>query len=449
MARKNLSRFDAADYERSSLEYVLEKERKQNDDTRYLSVEEAMQEEAVYQVSSDRNITRVLFISQDESLLNPTKQSLDGYINLSDLFDEVHILILRQGIEAKNPVLRLAKNMWLYTASDKNWWATPFKGNYLVMQQLEFAEGFRPDIIVARDPFESAALAIYLGRKYGRPVQIHVLEDYHKSEFLSKNRHNRWRQYLPKFTIPRAISVRTSTRATLDFIRGKFKVPDLSILPRFNNYESLISTTPTIDLRDKYKPFVFIMLYIGRLTSDSGLHKAFDAAAQGLKNPRIGLIVIGDGPAKKEFEERAKALGIKEQVVFETDIKDEVPYLKSANVLIVPDVDSEGEEVALRGAAAGIPMVMARTESREDIFSDGESALLFAPDDLDEFGLKLNILMNDVPLRKYMAEAAQDMIASKFHDNPERYRAAYRASIEEVLFLGDTEALNEDEANTR
>ncbi len=439
MARRNLSRVDASEYERSSLEYVLEKEKRQMDDTRYLSVEEAIKEEAVYEVKSDRDVTRVLFISQDESLLNPTKQSLDGYINLSDLFDEVHILILRQGIEPKNPVLRLQKNMWLYTASDKNWWFTPVKGKQLAEGQLVFAEGFRPDIIVARDPFESAVLAIYLGRKYGRPVQIHVLEDYTKKYFLLKNRHNRWRRFLPRFTIPRVISIRTSTRSLYELIIKRFSVKDTAILPRFNNYDSLIKAESTLDLRAKYKPFVFIMLYIGKLTYDSYLYRAIEAARLGLRNPHVGLIVIGEGPAKKEFEDKAKVLGIREKIVFETDIRDDTPYLKSANVLLVPDTDVNSEEVVLRGAAAGIPLLMSRTPVREDVFMDGESAFLCNPESVDEFSLKLNILMNDITLRRHMIQSAQDIIKSKFHEDPVKYRTAYRETIEDVLFIENDE----------
>ncbi len=437
MARKDLSKIDASEYERLNLEHVLEKEKRVKDDTKYLSVADALKEDSVYQASSSRDVTRVLFISQDESLLNPTQQSLDGYVNLSDLFDEVHILILRQGIVAKNPALRVDKNVWIYTAGDKNWWWTPIKGKLLIENQLVFADGFRPDIIVARDPYESALLAINIGKKYGRPVQIHVLEDYTKADFLNKNRHNRWRKYLPRFTIPRVESVRTSTRPLYEFIVKKFSVKDLSILPRFNNYESLINIKPSLDLRAKYKPFVFIILYIGKLTHASYLYRAIDAARFGLRNPHFGMVVIGDGPAKKEFEERTKILGIKEQVVFESGIKDYIPYLKSANVLIVPDVDQESEEVALKGAAAGIPMILARTNTREDIFTDGESALLCTPEVIDEFSLKLNILMNDIPLRRHIVESAQDMIKSKFHDDPDAYKAAYRESIEEVLFLAD------------
>ena len=122
MARKDLSKFDAVDYERVALDYVLQQEAQAKDDTEYVSVEEAIKADPVYVHQSTRDVTRVLFYFQDESLLNPTEQSLDGYTNLADLFDEVHILILRQGIPAKNPVLRLASNMWLYIASDSKWW---------------------------------------------------------------------------------------------------------------------------------------------------------------------------------------------------------------------------------------------------------------------------------------------------------------------------------------
>ncbi|MEZ4195088.1 MAG: glycosyltransferase [Candidatus Paceibacterota bacterium] len=437
MKGRDLLRKDASEFERSSLEYILEKERRSQDTTRYLSVEEAINDDAVYVAKSSRDITRVLFISRDESLLNPTQQSLDGYINIADLFDEVHILILRQGIPTKAPVIRVADNVWLYTATDKNWWGTPLAGKKLAESQLVFAEGFRPDLIVARDAFESALLAIMLGKEYGRPVQVHVLEDYTAPNFTMHDKANRWRRYLARYTIPRVKSVRTTTRLVAEMLSKKFKIFDLALLPKFNNYESLIKQTSTLDLRQKYQPFVFIMLYIGQLDYKSKFYRAMDSARFGLRNPHLGMLVLGHGEAEREYRKRAEILEIKNQVVFETGPLDTVPYLKSANVLIVPDTDPESEEIVLQGAAAGIPMIMARTPAREDVFMDGESAFLCDPESTDEFSLKLNILMNDVPLRKLMAESAQDMIKSKFHEDPELYKALYRESIEEVLFLND------------
>jgi glycosyltransferase involved in cell wall biosynthesis len=445
MKSRDLLHKDASELERRNLELVLEQEREGKTAVRYQSVAEALRGDSVFVGKSDRDVTRVLFISHDESLLNPTQQSLDGYTNIADLFDEVHILILRQGIKTMTPVMRVAENVWLYIATDRNWWATPYSGNKLVTNQLVFAEGFRPDLIVARDPFESAVLAIYLGGKYNRPVQLHVLENYQSEDFIKAQKSNRWRRFLPNFTIPRVKSVRTNTRNLLDFLAKKFTITDLSLLPRLNNYESLIVQSPTINLREKYRTFVFIMLYIGKLDYHSLFYRAMDAARFGLRNPHLGMIALAKGRAEREYRNRAEILGIKNQVVFETTSKDNVPYLKSANVLIVPDIDADSEEVVLQGAAAGIPMVMARTPAREDIFVDGESAFLCDPTNTDEFSLKINILMNDVPLRKQIAEGAQAMIRAKFHEDPELYRVAYRESIEEVLFLDDKiEVVNQD-----
>lgn len=434
MARRDLSRTDAADYERSSLEYALTRDRRQQDSTKYLSVEEALRDEAVYEVKTERDVTRVLFISRDESLLNLAQQSLDGYTNIADLFDEVHILILRQGIEAKTPVIRVSENVWLYTAAHAHWWRTPAAGLTLAQSQLVFAEGFRPDIIVARDPFESAWLGLSLSRQYNRPLQVHVLENYFSEDFLEE-KGNRWRRYIARYVLSQVESVRTTTRVLFDHLKQRHNFTDLALLPRFNNYESLMNIPATIDLKEKYKPFVFTMLYVGKLTHDSAFPKALDSARFGLRNPHLGLIVLGSGKAQKEFEERATVLQVREQVVFEPTIKDPIPYMKSASVLIVPDTTPESEEIVLQGAAAGVPLILARTPQREDLFIDGESALLCDPDSIDDFSLKLNILLNDVLLRKQMAEAAQDMIRLRFHENRAEYESAYRESIEQVLFL--------------
>jgi glycosyltransferase involved in cell wall biosynthesis len=220
-----------------------------------------------------------------------------------------------------------------------------------------------------------------------------------------------------------------------NFLQKKFSIKDLDVLPRFNNYESLINIPTTLDLRARYKPLVFIMLYVGKLSYDCDLPVVLNAARIGLRNPHIGLIVLGDGPARRDLEKQAEVLNIKEQVIFEPKIKDIIPYLKSANVLLVPDTDLDSESLVLQGAASGIPMIMARTPAREDVFRDGESALFCSADNVDEFSLKLNILMNDIPLRRHMVELSQDMIRAKFHDNPAKYRNAYRDSIEQVLFI--------------
>lgn len=434
MAKRNLGMVDASYQASNELEYILRSEKKK-DDVRKVSVEEALKQERVFQANTTRNVTRVLFISQDISLLNPATQSLDGYLNVSDLFEEVHILILRQGIPPKDPVLRPAHNVWIYIASAPFWWMTPKAGRELIEDQLVFAAGFRPDLIVARDPFESALVASAVAQRFGRPAQLHILDDYTNADFAQKAPNNFWRKFLPRFTVKKFLSVRTATSNIEKLIAKRFTIADLSVLPRFQNYDALMRSSATINLKEKYKPFVFTILYIGKLNHESTLFRAIDAARFVLQNPRVGMIVIGDGVAKKEFEKRAKILGIEKQVVFETQVSDTAPYLKSANILMVTDTDSDADQVVLQGAAAGIPLIMSRNQKREDVFEHGSSAYLCEETDVQAFTDRLNELLNNIGLRKVFTQNAQALIVKKFHEDPREYKEAYRTSIEQALFV--------------
>lgn len=439
MAPKDLSKYDASVRAGSELEYVIKKTSPNRDEVKRVSVQKAMTEDRVYKSNTSRNVTRVLFISQDTALLNPTTQSLDGFLNLSELFDEVHVLILRTGIPAKNPVLRASENVWLYTASARSWWKKASSGMELIEQQLQFANGFRADLIIARDPFESALLASKLAAKYSRPSQLHIMEDFTVSKWKQAAPENFWRRFIPKRTIPQFQSIRVSTSNLEKYISAKYTVKDLNVLPRFNNYESLLSVKPTLDLKEKYKPFVFIILYIGKLTQSSTLYRAIDAARFVLRNPRVGMVVVGDGPARPEFHKRTKILGIEEQVVFDTNATDIVPYLKSANMLITTDTDSDSDEIILQAAASGIPIVMSRTEHREDIFEHGKSAFLCEETDLQSFTDSVNTLLNDLSLRHLFKDEAQMMIQTNFHQSESEYREAYRLSLEQAMFIDSEE----------
>ena len=437
MPRRDLYQTDVSDRERLQLEYVLREEKRnaERGTVPVVSVSQALAAESVYAVASSRNVVRVLFISRDETLLNPTQQSLDGFINLSDLFDEVHVLILRTGIAPKYPVLRVAKNVWLYTASARHWWWTPVSGMRLIRDQLEFLGGLRPDLIVARDPFESALVAYLAGHHYGRPTQVHVLQDYEHPRFRTEAPGNRLRRLLPRWLLPKFLSVRTERSALLERIGKRFSIPDLSVLPRFTNYESLITIPATIDLKAKYRPFSFIILFIGYLGHESTAYRVIDAARTYLKNPRVGLVLIGEGPAKAEFAKRAEILGVKTQVVFESAVSDVVAYLKSAQVLIVSDTDADADDVALRGAAAGIPLVLAHNQYRDDLFVHGDSALMFRHDSVEELHNQISTILNEVGLRARLTLGAQALIQERFHADPTEYRRSYRASIEHALFV--------------
>lgn len=435
MARRNLSTKDISDFAAGELEYVLKKEKEQTEAEQLVSVEQAMAEKPVYQVRSTRDVTRVLFISTNIELLDPTKQTLDGYVNIADLFDEVHVLVLRIGIRPKNPVLRASENVWIYTAAAKHWWELPFEGMRVIEEQLSFASGFRPDLIVARDAIESALLAKKVAKHFKRPTQLHIVEDFTTTAFIKKQKANYLRRFVPYFTIKYFPSVRTLTDVVATKIAKRFAPLDLKTLPRLQNYEAMITATSEKKLSAKYQGLSVFLLYIGELTHESGVFKVIESARFILRNQRIGLIIIGDGPARGEIEKLVRRMHIQTQVIIERSVPDALPYLKGAHMLLVPDESPESEEVVLKGAAAGTPLLIAPTEKRNDIFIDKVSAYFINPNSVDTITTGISDILNNVEGRMLMAKNAQDLIKEKFHFDPREYQTAYRLSIEEALFI--------------
>lgn len=432
----DLSKYDVTAREQAVLDYALQEEAAGEPMVEErVSVADARGGALQLEISSERDTTRLLFISRDTSLLNQTTQSLDGYLNLSDVFDEVHIVILQPGILTKNPVLRVADNVWLYVASAKHAWLTPLVALELIKNHLQFAGGFRPDLIVARDPFECALVAYLAGRWYDRPTQVHVLTDFLSPPTPGKEPLTWWQKRLAYFLVPRFLSVRTNTDLLLQKITKKFPHSiDAATLPRFRDVRP-VSALPTATIKNIYRQFSVIVLYVGDFSHGGLAYQAIDMSRELLRNPRVGLVMVGDGPARNECIKRVELMGYKTQVVFEKRVDDSALYVRTADMLIVPDTTTESDEVIMQAAAYGLPMVMARTPLRADLFIDGESAFLFEVKNISEAAGKLGRLLNENNLRRIFSDAVQYIAETRLHDDPLVYREAFRASIEEAILV--------------
>ncbi len=442
MSRPGLLQQDISTRQQVVLDTVLRAEAGSKQPPR-ISVAEAKAGDTLFEADSNREAVRLLFISRDTTLLNQTQQSLDGYLQLSEVFDEVHIVILRPGISAKNPVLRVANNVWIYIATAPHWWQTPFAALRLIDEQLVFADGFRPDLIVARDPYECGFVAHSAGKHYDRPTQVHIMEDFTTSQFLKEIAYARWRRKIAQHVVPKFLSVRTTTNQLREKLQELFPaIPDIDTLPRFNSYENLVDQPVTVNIKEKYQQYSFIFVYFGALTHQSSLPVVLDAFQEILRNPRIGLVVVGNGPFRDDLQHKAKVLKIAEQVVFERTTDDVIGYLKTADALVVSDTDVVSDEIAIRGAVVGIPMICTLTSLRQDLFVSGESALLcnLVKEELEASFI---LLLDDFEGRQRLRHVARAAIASRLLRDRTQYRFAYRTSVEQGLFAGvlDTTAV--------
>ena len=95
------------------------------------------------------------------------------------------------------------------------------RGRVIARGDLRFADGFRPDVVVALDPFESGLAGLFIAEKYDREFQVHITEDFYDPEFIQRDVVNKWRLRLSAYVLKRTQSVRVSTTTIKEAITKK------------------------------------------------------------------------------------------------------------------------------------------------------------------------------------------------------------------------------------
>jgi len=398
-----------------------------------VTVNEAMVSRPVLDQETGRNRARVLFVTTDQNVFLADSSIRRYYTELANQFDELHVFCLVP-LSGEEILDRASNNLWFYQIRSNNWWQLPWEAVDAAKDTMTWNNIIRPDIVIGVDPFEAGLAAYLIAKKFRRPLQLHLYTNPFKDDFAKQQVDNNWRLMMAKFVLKRVRSVRTSTSILQAFIAKKYrKIKDLATLPRFYNFTGLMTTAPVLDLHQIYPSYTFIILAMGPLSADSPLHDLFTANHNLFKNPNIGLVVIGDGPAKGLFEEKVKLLGIEKSVVFKKTAEDLNSYLKTADLFVEMGTDEDSEIRVLQASAAGLSLVAITTDLRADLFKDGESALLCPANDLNCINQKTSKFINNIGIRKQIALNAQDIARERLHEDPLTYYQATAISIESIL----------------
>lgn len=401
-----------------------------------VTVEEAIASRPVLEQDTGRTKARVLFVTTDGRSLTPGSALRSYYSSLAEQLDELHVfcLVPRKGEDSFD---RAGSNLWFYQVRARNWWNLPWTARRAAEEALTWNGAARPDIIVGVDVFEAGLAAYLIARRFGRPVQFHLTVDPFAPAFKTAAPDNNWRVRIAKFLLRRAKSVRVTTAAIKSSVSSRYrKLKDMVVMPKFYDFGAIARSAPTFDLHDRFRDFSFIILAFGELTAKSELHDLFAGLNRILKTPRIGLVLVGDGPGKQLFTDKVKLLGIEKNVVFMKEAEDLTSYLKTADLMVEVDTDEDSEIRVLRGAVAGTPLLVAKTDLRTDLFKDGESAFLCDSGDTLCVSQKTSKFINSAVYRATFSKNVAQVAKTRINEDPVAHYRSLALSIEAVLATG-------------
>lgn len=395
-----------------------------------MSVRQARRAEPVRKTTSARSKVRMAFITGEQTIFESGSQAQQWYADLAQTVGELHVMVTTVGRDTPT-IERPMTNVLLYKVPGRHTLERVRAVRNAARQHLRFNGVARPDVIVSTDPFVAGVSGWLISRMLARPWQVHLHENYFSKSWVATHAGNKKRLRLARFVLRRARSVRTTTTGIAELVRRQFRIPDTQVLPHLFNLSAYQEPAAAV-LKDTYQHPLIIMTE-GEYRADSALHDVFAATHPLLQRRQVALLVRGSGPAKHLFTEKVALLGVATQVIFETTDTDAVSRYQGADIVVVADTTSVGDEQVLRAVAAGTAVVAYRNDFREQLLEDGTSGFLCEPGDSYALGTQIRTLVNDSARRAQFAMRAKNITHDQLHEDRATYFKAVRDSIASVL----------------
>lgn len=157
------------------------------------------------------------------------------------------------------------------------------------------------------------------------------------------------------------------------------------------------------------------VLYVGRLEKRKGVRyllKAFKFLQD--SNPDARLVIAGDGPEREKLVDLASDLKLKHVTFlgFVTE-KKKLDLLRRADLFCAPALHGESFGIVLLEAMAmGLVTVAGNNAGYSAVLKDVGSISLVNPKDSEEFGRRLQMLLQSEGLRKVWQEWASEYVKS-------------------------------------
>ena len=150
-------------------------------------------------------------------------------------------------------------------------------------------------------------------------------------------------------------------------------------------------------------------LFLGRLVPKKGvdvLIRAFAKARNELKN---GLVIAGDGPERTKLENIVREANLERRVTFTGNQTGQakLDLIRKADFAVIPSRREPFGLVTLELMAAGKAIIASRTGGLKELLENGQTALLFESENIEDLAEKMIELEKDPELRKRLGEAGR------------------------------------------
>jgi glycosyltransferase involved in cell wall biosynthesis len=154
------------------------------------------------------------------------------------------------------------------------------------------------------------------------------------------------------------------------------------------------------------------IIFVGRLQARKRLDLLLEACAALPEELQPSLVIIGDGPARKELEKMASRVYPQAQFPGAKHGKELDSYFEESDLFVLPGTGGLAVQQAM---AQGLPVIVAQGDGTQDDLVRNENGWLVPPDDLSALTNTLQQALSDKIRLRQMGEKSYHIVAEEIN----------------------------------
>jgi glycosyltransferase involved in cell wall biosynthesis len=171
------------------------------------------------------------------------------------------------------------------------------------------------------------------------------------------------------------------------------------------------------DFRENFAlPEEKIVLYVGRLVYEKGIHVLINAAPKILDKVDAKFIIVGSGYMKEQLLDIVRSMGLEHKVLFEGFLDEQtlLKLQKCADVSVVPSLFEPFGIVALEAMAAKSAIVVSDTGGLSEIVEHDVTGVKVYPNNPDSLAWGITKILLDENYRNRIRDNAYKKVQEKY-----------------------------------